>query len=159
TGLGEILALSRDNRSVEQRERLRRYFLDSVDVEYRQAKAQLVETSRRYQETDNAAPKTMVMAELAEPRTAHILIPGQYDQPGEAVDVGVPTVLSSSPGDAPRNRLDLARWLIGPSHPLTARVAVNRWWGMFFGAGLVETAEDFGVQGSPPSHPELLDWL
>src|SRR5262249_17878081 len=74
TGLGEILALQPDNRSAEQRERLRRYFLESVDVEYRQAKSELAETSRRYQETDNAAPKTMVMAELAEPRTAHILI-------------------------------------------------------------------------------------
>jgi hypothetical protein len=158
-GLGEILALRPDNRSDGQRERLRRYYLESVDAEYRQARAELAETNRRYQETDNAAPKTMVMAELAEPRTAHILVRGQYDRPGDAVDAGVPMVLSSLSAHSPRNRLDLAHWLVGPSHPLTARVAVNRWWGMYFGAGLVETAEDFGVQGSPPSHPELLDWL
>ena len=101
----------------------------------------------------------MVMAEIPQPRTAHILIRGQYDKPGDAVETAVPAVLSPLPADAPRNRLGLARWLTQSSHPLTARVAVNRFWGMYFGTGLVETAEDFGVQGEQPSHPELLDWL
>jgi len=158
-GLGELLALSPSQRMPEQHEKLRRYFLDAVDAEYRAAKAELAEANRRYNEVDAAAPRTMVMAEIPEPRTAHILIRGQYDQPGEAVKAEVPAVLSSLPADAPRNRLGLARWLTSPSHPLTARVAVNRFWGMYFGMGLVETAEDFGVQGEQPSHPELLDWL
>lgn len=158
-GLGEVLVIAPDQRTPEQREKLRRYFLDAVDVEYRAAKAELAEASRRHKEVDAAAPRTMVMAEIPEPRIAHILIRGQYDQPGEEVKTEVPAVLSTLPADAPRNRLGLAQWLTNPAHPLTARVAVNRFWGMYFGSGLVETAEDFGVQGEPPSHPDLLDWL
>ena len=105
-------------------------------------------------------PTVMVMEELSEPREAHILLRGQYDHPGEKVERGVPTSLSLElPKDAPRNRLGLAKWLVDPAHPLTARVAVNRFWQMYFGAGLVKTAEDFGSQGEWPTHPELLDWL
>lgn len=158
-GLGEILSTVPEKRSDDQRAQLRRFYLDTVDAEYRQGKTALTESARRYKEVDDAAPRTMVMAELSQARQAHILVRGQYDQPGDAVEVGVPSILSPLPADAERNRLGLARWLVQPTHPLTARVAVNRWWGMYFGAGLVETAEDFGVQGEAPSHPELLDWL
>jgi hypothetical protein len=105
-------------------------------------------------------PTVMVMEELPVPREAHVLLRGQYDQPGEKVERDVPTSLSLElPKDAPRNRLGLAKWLVDPAHPLTARVAVNRFWQMYFGAGLVKTAEDFGSQGEWPTHPELLDWL
>ncbi|GIW96174.1 MAG: hypothetical protein KatS3mg110_4215 [Pirellulaceae bacterium] len=101
----------------------------------------------------------MIMREMASPRTTHILIRGQYDKPGDVVQPGVPRVLPPLPADAPLNRLGLAYWLVSPRQPLTARVTVNRIWQLFFGTGLVKTAEDFGSQGERPSHPELLDWL
>jgi hypothetical protein len=103
--------------------------------------------------------KVMVMEDLETPREMHILLRGAYDKPGEKVSPGVPAVLPPLPPGAPPNRLALARWLVDPAHPLTARVTVNRIWQLFFGTGIVKTVEDFGVQGERPSHPELLDWL
>ncbi len=105
-------------------------------------------------------PTTMVMSEMTEPRPTHVLLRGAYDAPGDVVTVDVPIALGVAwPSGAPRNRLGLARWLTDPAHPLTARVAVNRVWQRLFGIGLVRTAEDFGLQGEFPSHPELLDHL
>jgi hypothetical protein len=101
---------------------------------------------------------TMVMAD-GEPRDTFVLLRGQYNQPGERVTAGTPRGLPDLSRDDSANRLDLARWLVSDENPLTARVAVNRIWAMHFGTGLVKTAEDFGSQGEPPSHPELLDWL
>jgi hypothetical protein len=106
-----------------------------------------------------AAPTTMVMRELPMTRETFILDRGQYDQKTKRVGPGTPTSLPSMVGDGPQNRLGLARWMVDPAHPLTARVAVNRLWEMVFGTGMVETSGDFGTQGSPPSHPELLDQL
>jgi hypothetical protein len=104
-------------------------------------------------------PSTLVMEEMPRPRETHVLIRGDYLSPGERVTAGVPASLPALPKGAPANRLGLARWLTDPGHPLTARVAVNRAWQTFFGAGIVKTGDDFGSQGDPPSHPALLDWL
>ncbi|WP_246146009.1 DUF1553 domain-containing protein [Rubripirellula lacrimiformis] len=101
----------------------------------------------------------MVMRELDTARPSHLLARGEYSMPGKVVQPGTPAALLPFPTDAPANRLGLADWLCDPRHPLTSRVAVNRLWQMLFGVGLVRTPEDFGSQGSPPSHPELLDYL
>ncbi len=106
-----------------------------------------------------ALPTVMVMQEPLSPPPTHVLLRGAYDKPGEAVTRGVPAALPAWPANAPLNRLGLAQWLTAQDHPLTARVAVNRFWQIFFGRGLVKTAEDFGAQGDSPTHPELLDWL
>jgi hypothetical protein len=118
------------------------------------------EAARKERErVDRSVLQTMVMEERPKPRDTFVLVRGAYDKYGEKVRPGVPAALAPLPKGAPPNRLGLARWLVDPANPLTARVAVNRHWQAFFGAGLVKTAEDFGVQGEPPSHPELLDWL
>ncbi len=108
---------------------------------------------------DAALPRTLVMAERTERRPTHLLERGQYDRKGERVEPGVPSILPPLPAGAPPSRLSLARWLVASDHPLTARVAVNRYWRMLFGTGIVKTVEDFGTQGEWPSHPDLLDWL
>jgi hypothetical protein len=101
----------------------------------------------------------MVMEEMAKPRESFLLKRGSYDQPGDPVKPVLPAILPPMPAGYPANRLGLARWLTAPDHPLLARVTVNRFWQMYFGTGIVKTAEDFGAQGEAPSHPELLDWL
>ena len=104
-----------------------------------------------------AAVTTMIVRERKTPRVTRILIGGDFTRPGVEVGTGFPAALPA--GREKKNRLDLARWMVDPANPLTARVAVNRIWGQLFGLGLVETENDFGTQGTPPSHPELLDHL
>ena len=107
-----------------------------------------------------AADTTLLMVELQAPRVSTIFTRGDYKQPGEQVQANVPAALHKLPtGDSPANRLTLAKWLVSKENPLVARVTVNRWWAELFGSGIVSTAEDFGVKGELPSHPELLDWL
>ncbi|HEV7866047.1 MAG TPA: PSD1 and planctomycete cytochrome C domain-containing protein [Chthoniobacteraceae bacterium] len=115
---------------------------------------------RKEVETAKAqVPNVMVMAQMAQPRTTHLLLRGQYNQPGESVTPGTPASLLPLAADAPPNRLGLARWLVDPQNPLTARVTVNRFWKNLLGTGIVKTLNDFGSQAEWPSHPELLDWL
>ena len=108
---------------------------------------------------DKSIPRVMVMEEMPKPRETFVLVRGNYEKPEGKVPIAVPPDLAPTPPGAPTNRLGLARWLVSPEHPLTARVTVNRAWQLFFGNGLVKTTEDFGVQGEKPTHPELLDWL
>jgi len=103
--------------------------------------------------------EVMVLEEMPTPRTTYILERGQYTDLGEVVYPETPASLSPFSEEFPKNRLGLALWMFSDEHPLTARVAVNRYWQMIFGRGIVETAHDFGTQGALPSHPELLDWL
>lgn len=102
---------------------------------------------------------TLVMQERKEPRRSYLFIKGDFTRDGGAVTPGVPATLHAFPPVEKPSRLDLARWIVAPENPLTARVTVNRMWQEYFGRGLVETENDFGTQGELPSHPELLDWL
>jgi len=104
-------------------------------------------------------PTSMVMEEWPTAKKTHVRIRGAYDQLADRVSSDVPAAFPAMARDLPANRLGLARWLVSGEHPLTARVAVNRYWQRYFGTGLVKTAEDFGQQGELPSHPQLLDWL
>ena len=108
----------------------------------------------------DGAPTTLVLKELAKPRQTHLLTAGDFTRPAEEVTPGVLSVLHAfQPDQGPVDRLDLARWIVAKDNPLTARVIANRIWQAYFGRGIVETENDFGSQGTPPSHPELLDWL
>jgi hypothetical protein len=104
-------------------------------------------------------PWVMVMEDMPKPRATFILNRGNYLKPGAEVPMAVPASLAVQAEQSPADRLSLARWLVAPENPLTARVTVNRLWQQFFGVGLVKTTEDFGVQGEKPANPELLDWL
>ena len=147
-------------RSKEQAQAVREYFLTHAAPEpLRAAHADLKALLRRKEELEKTIPSAMVMGEMKKPRDSFVLARGDYRNPTEKVEPGVPAMLPPLPKDAPRNRLTLAKWLVDPRHPLTSRVAVNRFWQQYFVHGIVKTQEDFGVQGEPPSHPELLDWL
>jgi len=148
------------NELKDQQRRLSEYYLSvAAPEEDRQLYAQLKSLREQKEKLQKAIPTTMVMAEMKKPRDTFILGRGQYDNPGEKVTPGVPAFLPPLAAGAPLNRLTLARWIVDPVNPLTARVAVNHFWQQNFGIGLVKTSEDFGAQGEPPSNPELLDWL
>ena len=140
--------------------RLRDYYLRLVAPdEVRKLYADLARYRQQSEKLEKEILTTMVMDEMEKPRDTFVLARGDYRNPTEKVSAAVPAILPPLPNGAKADRLALARWLVDPSHPLTARVEVNRLWQMFFGLGLVKTAENFGSQGEPPSHRELLDWL
>lgn len=159
------LKVARDKRSDAQQRLVRDYFLEKVHSESRKALAPLEQQLSRWEDEkktlEASVAKTMVMGDKPKPLDTFVLKRGQYDQEDKSrkVEPGVPGILSPLPDKAPPNRLGLAKWLVDSSHPLTARVTVNRFWQQYFGVGIVKTAEDFGSQGEWPSHPELLDWL
>ncbi len=129
------------------------------DAAYQTALDELRKLQNAENDLVSQVPQIMVMVERPDRRPTFLLKRGAYDAPGDAVLPGTPTAIPPVLADLPPNRLGLARWMIDDQNPLTSRVAVNRLWQLFYGRGLVITTEDFGSQGSPPSHPQLLDWL
>ncbi|MFL5340981.1 MAG: DUF1553 domain-containing protein [Gemmataceae bacterium] len=151
--LADALA-NKDDSKVED------YYFAAVDADYGRVREELRQARQQFFATQTGVFEIMTMREMPTPRPAFVLKRGNYDAPKDRPVVrDTPGSLPPFPKDAPGNRLGLARWLTDPRHPLTARVAVNRYWQMFFGRGIVATAENFGTQGALPSHPELLDWL
>ncbi|HEY2934388.1 MAG TPA: DUF1553 domain-containing protein [Acidobacteriota bacterium] len=158
--LSAIAVKAASDRSEGEKLALRWYFLENAaPPKIRSAWNRLAALEQQEELLERSFPTVMVMAENATRKNTFLLIRGAYDKPGEKVEPRIPAVLPQLPAGEPNNRLGFARWLVDPANPLPARVAVNRFWQMFFGAGLVKSTEDFGVQGEPPSHPELLDWL
>ena len=161
--LDGIVRLPRQERSAEQKEFLRTFFRQHVHGPHRRARSALVAVSTAEKKLTESIPKLRVMQDGAIYRETHVLIRGDFRRQGPPVTPDTPAWLPPLPPKSDLadryTRLDLAKWLIAPAHPLTARVAVNRWWGMIFGRGIVATPDDFGTRGSPPTHPELLDWL
>tara|TARA_R110002095_G_scaffold184553_6_gene161763 strand:+ start:8569 stop:11610 length:3042 start_codon:yes stop_codon:yes gene_type:complete len=151
----QIAGKERDQRTTNEKKQLQEYFLDHHHPK------QVLEQRVAELEKQKVAeiPETMIMQDMAQPRATYLLDRGQYNEPREQVSPDVPAIFPAMPKTAAKNRLGFANWLVDPGHPLTARVAVNRYWQRLFGLGLVKTSEDFGVQGELPSHPELLDWL
>jgi hypothetical protein len=157
--LGAVMAKPDAERTPAERAALREHYLLRVDRAF--ARAFDLLTIARGQENAvlTSLTEVMIMRELPAPRPAFVLARGAYDAPTERVTPGTPHALGDLPASLPANRLGLARWLLAPSHPLTARVLVNRYWAQLFGRGIVPTPADFGSQGRLPSHPALLDWL
>lgn len=158
--IAQILAISPEQRTDRQQQKLRACFLSTHAPEsLRNAYAEFVALQRNRVKLLDSLPTTMVMQESSTPRDTFVLTRGEYDKLGEKVSSSTPAILPPLPAGAPNNRLGFANWVASESNPLTARVAVNRYWQSLFGTGLVKTVEDFGSQGEPPVHAELLDWL
>lgn len=134
---------------------------DPFAVELRELAKLINDLENELSELEAATPTVMVMEELPEPRTTFVLTRGEYDKldKTQPVTANIPKFLGAIPDDTKKDRLALANWMVSPDNPLTARVRVNRIWQLLFGAGLVKTSENFGVQAEAPTHPELLDWL
>jgi mono/diheme cytochrome c family protein len=158
-----IVKLDRTKRTAAQQKQLVAYFIENAYSGTRAAlsplNTELAALDHERMAIEKTMPTTLVFKERPDERPAYILKRGEYDQRGPQVGRNTPLFLPPLPAGAPRNRLGFAQWLVEPQHPLTARVAVNRFWQQVFGTGLVKTTEDFGSQGEPPSHPQLLDWL
>jgi hypothetical protein len=152
----KLLETSSDQRTKQQRRQLANYYV-GLQEEIKELRVNLAAAKKDLETLK--PPTTLVMEELAEPRMTSVFKRGNFLDMGPQVEAGVPAALHPLREDAPANRLGLAQWLVDERNPLIGRVTVNRWWAEFFGQGLVATPEDFGTQGEPATHPELLDWL
>ncbi len=146
------------SRTDAQKSRLRDHFASVTPAlaELRKARDDAKAAEKKFLDS---IPVTSVLEELAKPRETHLLVRGSFLSKGDKVQPATPAVLHPFSPQYPSNRIGLAKWLVAKDNPLTARVIMNRFWEQFFGRGIVETVEDFGLQAEPPSHPELLDWL
>lgn len=154
-----IAAKAPETLSPEEKNVLKAYYISAVSPEIKARRDELTRQRTAFSDSTRHIAELMVMQEMPVPKRAFLLQRGQYDALGQEVFANTPGAVLPFPATLPKNRLGLAQWLTDASHPLTARVAVNRYWQNFFGTGLVKTTEDFGNQGELPSHPELLDWL
>ncbi len=158
--LREIARRPMDQRTPAQALELRTYYRTTRIPEVKELTVRLAAEQKRRDDLNRSIPTLRVMEDMKEGRASHIRVRGDYRSKGERVTADVPTsCLPPAQYVSGTNRLDLARWLVDPSHPLTSRVAVNRFWGLFFPNPIVRTANEFGTNGQPPTHPELLDWL
>lgn len=152
----KILAIDPMKRNVKQKRQLFGIKVGTTSSEFQGLK----KNAETLDEQVNGVPTTLVMEERQSPRKTHVLVKGDFTRPADEVVPGTPSILHPMESDSPYlNRLDLARWIVSPQNPLTARVIVNRVWQVYFGRGIVETENDFGKLGSLPTHPQLLDWL
>ena len=157
--ISSILAVADEQRTKTQKDGLQKYYRETFSPAFKQRTGEIAKLRKSSSDFQKNVPTSMVMEQMANPRDTFVLVRGQYNNRGEKVIPGVPASLSPLKKDAPPNRLGLAEWLVDPSHPLMARVTINRFWAMVMGSGLVKTANNFGAQAEWPSHPELLDWL
>ncbi len=158
--LRPVLALAPEKRSAKDREALLDYWLHTRDAQFIERTRVLTALEQERDAIRDRNPVTHVQREKMDSTpAAFILARGQYDKKRDEVQADTFAMLNPLPKDAPRNRLGLADWLNSPENPLPARVTVNRFWQELFGVGIVKSAEDFGIMGAPPTHPELLDWL
>jgi hypothetical protein len=155
-------AVSRDRAqlSVAEKGALKLYYLMYRNADYQALLAEFARVSIEHRDIELRSNTAMVLEERRDSKpAAHLLFRGMYDQPRELLEASTPAFLPPMAPTLPRNRLGLARWMTDRANPLFSRVIVNRLWQEFFGAGILESADDFGAQAQPPSHPELLDWL
>ncbi|MFO0815867.1 MAG: PSD1 and planctomycete cytochrome C domain-containing protein [Gemmatales bacterium] len=159
----KLIKIAADKRTEAHKAELRDYFLEYVYAPTKERftpmRQEVEKLTKAREAFDASIPATMVFKERDKPREAFILKRGEYDQRGDKVERATPSMFPAMKSDARKDRLGLARWLLDAQHPMTARVAVNRFWQQVFGTGLVKTTEDLGLQGEPPTHQELLDWL
>ncbi len=159
--LAPIFAIAANKRSAKQKATLANHYLNTIDKEFQKFTAEKQSAQAELTAINRTKITSMIMGDQKTMRPTYLLKRGHYEHPdkSDVIKPRVPAFLPPLPKDAPENRLGLARWLTQDNHPLTARVAVNRYWSLLFGQGLVKTVSDLGTQGDYPSHPQLLDWL
>lgn len=159
SGFADWIRIQADQLTDDQKKQIQQFYLDRIDSDYAKLQSNIADAKKEKTAVEATYPAVMVLRDIDPPRETYVLKRGQYDQPTEMVGSNVPQMLLAPGLDQPKNRLELANWLVSDDNPLTARVLVNRWWQNYFGTGLVKTVEDFGLTGDAPSNAQLLDYL